>query len=201
MAPLLGIHPTGINSSLWEALYLYATVCLGVYGESLSTLTHIPLLWHKDRRGSSHGGSQITLVKAEVNKVWVHLNDWLDCCCSPFTNVCPFFPPKNIHIQIEQMKDGQGRCSRAFYLVAPPFDAACPPSSCFPSSFFSSPCVVLFLCKLSITKAAPPHSVFIPPQPHTPSYALVCMCQLSCVFSSFTRIFVVLLPWWLGLFN
>lgn len=80
LASLLGIHPTEINSSLREAQYVYATVCFRVYREGLSTLTHIPLLLHKDRLSSSHSVSQITHTKAEVNKVWVHLNDWLDCC-------------------------------------------------------------------------------------------------------------------------
>ena len=46
--------------------------------ENLSALTHIPLLRHKDQQGSSYSRSQITLLKTEVNQVWVHLAGWLD---------------------------------------------------------------------------------------------------------------------------
>ena len=64
------------------------------------------------------------------------------------------------------------------------------------SFFFSCPHAVFLLYS---SPKPPPHSVFVPPQPHTPSYALVCVSL--CVFSYFTRIFVVLLPWRLGLLN
>lgn len=76
-------------------------VCVGA--QSLSRLTHIPLLWHKDRQGSSHSSSQITLINAEVKKVWVHLTDWLSDWTAAAVYVYPPFSPhthehENTHI-------------------------------------------------------------------------------------------------------
>lgn len=86
-APLLGMRPTEINSSLWGGHYLYAVVCM-VHGAF--SCWHISLCWHKGWQGSSHSSPQITTVKAEVNKVWVHLADWLKCCFSRCAQ--SFFP-------------------------------------------------------------------------------------------------------------
>lgn len=159
MAPLLGIHPTEINSSLRELQYIYATVCFTVHREGLSTLTHIPLLWHKDRQGSSHSVSQITLVKAEVNKVWVHVSDWLDCrCCLHLPTLVLCSTKKHIHFQtVPGVNEGQ---TTLLYLPIL-FDAllllSFMPATIlfFLRAFFSCPCIVLFLHKLSIIKA--PH--------------------------------------------
>lgn len=184
MAPLLGIHPTEINSSLREPQYVYATVCFTVHREILSTLTHIPLLWHKDRQGSSHSVSQITLVKAEVNKVWVHLNGWLDyLCCLHLPTFIPRSTKKTYsHSKVQGLNEEQ---TTILYLTIL-FDAllllSFMPATIlsFLHPFFSCPHIVLFLYKISIIKAPPYHSVFIPPQPHTrPTHW--CMCQFVLV--------------------
>lgn len=86
-APLLGMRPTEINSSLWGGQYLYDAVCMA---HGAFSCWHISLCWHKGWQGSSHGSPQIPTVKVEVNKVWVHLADWRKCCLS--LCVQSFFP-------------------------------------------------------------------------------------------------------------
>lgn len=173
-----------------------------VYRESLSTLTHIPLLWHKDRQGSSHSISQITIEKAEVNKVWVHLTDWL---LSPFNNICPLFNQKKSlsNNSLSKWKiDGDiilyhfmwcpsfTLLYACHHLILHSFSPVLTHSS-FSTNYPSSK-------HWHLTPWLPPHNLTLHP---THWCVSVCLSWWTCAFSSVTRIFVVLLPWWFGLFN
>lgn len=183
MAPLLGIHPTEINSSLRELQYIYATVCFTVHREGLSTLTHIPLLWHKDRQGSSHSVSQITLVKAEVNKVWVHVSDWLDCrCCLHLPTFVLCSTKKHIHFQtVPGVNEGQ---TTPFF-----YSPSCLPPSC--SSFVPfSPVLALSSFSINYPLSKHPTSLCVYPpatshSSHTLMYVSVCLSE--CVYSALSQ--------------